>query len=230
MSAIATSVKSARGASCARLRTLMSRYFSTVGKRARLRNRRRLLDLPYRRIDIGRLARSHRHTRWELDHSGPSRSEVIHGAQLEQGDADQQLVAGVEPRRAFKLVLIDERAVGRLQVLDRGRPVGRGSYAGVLTRYLSVLEHEVRPGIATDHDRAIDRDLLARIRSLNHFEVDLARHGREHIVQAGVRATAPRQTGGCLMNALETAPSDPCARDAVRLGCAPCQRQHHETQ
>src|SRR5581483_1999321 len=129
-------------------------------------------------IDVGRRFLGDGQPRRELDDARAAGPEVVHSAQLEHAHTDQQLVAGLEGSWPLELVVVDERAVGRLEVLDGGGAVGRGCDPSVLPGDLTVGEDEIGVRIAADDDRAIDDQLLARVWPLDDFQIDLARHGR----------------------------------------------------
>src|SRR6185437_15590154 len=61
---------------------------------------------------------------------------------------------------------------------SRSSTVAVPSGDGVLPGDLTVGEHQIRLRIAADDDRAIDDDLLARVRPLDDFQINLARHRR----------------------------------------------------
>ena len=79
--------------------------------------------------------------------------------------------------RTHELVTVDERAVGGLEVLDRCRAVRRRGDPGMLRGRFAVLEHEICFGAAANHDRPVQRDLLARVRPFDDLKVQFARHG-----------------------------------------------------
>ena len=91
--------------------------------------------------------------------------------------ADEKLIVGVQVSRADELVAVDERAVGRLEVLDRCRAIGRRRDARVLRGCLAVFEHKVSVRTAANYDRFVQRELLARVGSFDDFQVQFARHG-----------------------------------------------------
>src|SRR3954463_8727036 len=81
---------------------------------------------------------------------GPSRHE--------HGVADLDLLAALEERR-LDAAPVDERAVARAEVVERGATVGEDAQRRVAARSLAVGEHEVDPCLAADRElRSLDLD------------------------------------------------------------------------
>jgi hypothetical protein len=116
--------------------------------------------------------------------------DLLGRAHLHHRHADQQLVVRAELGAAVQLVVVDERAVRRLEVLDDRAVRGRLD-ARVPARGLGVLDHQVGAVVTSDHERLRDVELRPRSGSLHDLEHQ--RHRRlDHTRADRGRVKCPR--------------------------------------
>src|SRR5206468_11467846 len=119
-----------------------------------------------RRIDERRPPLGDRERRRDLAHRRCLDRDLRRTAQLDDRRPDEQLVAGGDQGRDDDLLVIDERAVGGVEILEYGS-AGLRADSSVAARRLAVSQGQPRRGIATDLYRASEPRRPSGVRALD---------------------------------------------------------------